>query len=104
THAESCLLHGLNNDFQRVFSRLQIGSKPAFVTDGRGKPPIMEDLFQRMEYFSAIAQSLRETLRSTGHDHKLLEVNGSIGMSTPIDDVHHRYRQHFRVCTSNISI
>ena len=57
-----------------------------------------------MKYFRAVAQRFPEGGRSGRNDHELLEVDGGVGVGAAVDDVHHRYGEHFCVGAAQVPV
>ena len=55
-----------------------------------------------MEDLRAHPQRLSEAGRSYRHDHKFLNVHIVVGMLAAIQNIHHWYRKHFSVHTTDI--
>ncbi len=103
-HLVASFVDGLGDDFQRVVSALQCGSKTPFVTDSGVQPEVVKDLLEGVKHFRPVAQSFREARSALRHDHELLEVNRSIRVGSAVDDVHHRHRQHFSVGAAEVFV
>src|SRR5690554_2433706 len=99
----SCF-YSLNDAVKRIFGTIQGRSKTPFITNGSTQIAIVQHLLQCMKNLSTHAQSLTETTRTNGTNHKFLKSNGCIGVRTAIDDVHHRNGQRFGIGSTNVSV
>ena len=95
---------GLDEELDGVLVRRQVGCEPAFVTDGRVEPPVMQHLLQHVVRLGAPAQRLGEARRADGHDHELLEVDRVVGVDATVDDVHHRHRQDVGIGPADVAV
>ena len=86
---------GFEHHFERLFVRFQIGSESAFVANGGGIAALLQNAFQRVEYFHAHAQRFGKLARAVRDDHELLRVHRIVGMRAAVEDVHHRNGQQF---------
>ena len=64
----------------------------------------MEHLLEVVEHLGAHAQPLLERRCAHGTDHELLKCDGSVGVRTAVDDVHHRHGQRLGVRTADITV
>ena len=82
------------NQIQRRAGAFQIGGKAAFIAQARVMARRGQLFFQGVKHFRAHAHRLADIAGRYRHDHKLLNINGVIGVFAAIDDIHHRHRQH----------
>ena len=68
-----------------------------------GKMSILQNFLERVKHLRAVAHRFRKTGRAFGHDHELLKVDRRIGMRPGVQDVHHRHRQDFCLCSAEIA-
>ena len=95
---------GLCDDFEGGLVGLEDGGKSAFVTDCGREPLALEDALEGVEDFATHAKGFAEGFGSLGHDHELLDVDGSIGVCAAVHDVHHRDGQNFSIGTANVFV
>ena len=98
------VLDSLANGFKSVLDTVQSRSKTTLITYGCRETAFLEQLRQVMEDLSTHADSLALGRSTYGTNHELLESDRSIGVSTTVDDVHHRNRQYISVSTADIAI
>ena len=67
-----------------------LGGEAALVTDGRGHAAGVDDLLEGMERLGTVAKGFTEGRSAHRNDHELLQVEVVVGVSTAVDDVHHR--------------
>ena len=60
----------------------------------RRSPILLKHLLQRMEHLHPHAKSLGEGLRPDGDNHELLGIHVVRRVGAPVQNVHHRNRQH----------
>ena len=70
-----------------------IGGKAAFVADCGADALVVQDFFERVEDFCAIAQGFAKARSTHGDDHQLLQVEVVVGVLAAVDDVHHGHGQ-----------
>ncbi len=97
-------LDGGNDGVQCVFRAFQVRSETSFIAYGCAEATAFQDFLQCMEYFGTHAQTFTEGVGTYGAYHEFLEGNGSVTVRTAIDDVHHRYRHHIGICTTDIAV
>ena len=84
----------LQHALQRLFVRLQIGRKAAFIANGSRIAMLLQHRLQVMKHFHAPAQRLVKTWRAQRHDHEFLHVHGIVRMRAAVQNIHHRHGQH----------
>ena len=97
-------LDGFDDRIERVLRTVQRGSETALVAHGRRKAAVVEHLLQVVEHLGAHAHGLLERRSAHGADHELLKSDGSVGVRTAVDDVHHRHGQTLGVRTADITV
>ena len=98
----SGLLDGFRDGFESVIGAFEVWSKPSFVSDGGGEAAAFEYRFECMENFGARAERIGEALKLFRDDHELLEVNRGVGVSSAVEDVHHRDGQDFGIRAADV--
>ncbi len=63
----------------------------------------MQNVFQRVKDFRAIAQRLGKIRRAFRHDHEFLKIDRCIGMRAAVENIHHRHRQNACVRAAEIT-
>ncbi len=87
---------GFENDLNGFFVRFAARREAAFVADGRRVAMLLQRGLQRVEDFHSPAQGFRKARGAHGHNHELLEVHGTVGMRTTVENVHHRAGEEIR--------
>ncbi len=72
----------------------QLRRESAFISNRGGESAFLQDILQGVKNFRPVAQSFRKSRRPFRHDHEFLKIDGRVGMSAAIQDVHHRYGQY----------
>ena len=98
------LFDSLEDRFDSIFRTVERRSEATFVTDSRAETTIVEYLLQSVEDFSTHTETFAEAASTNGADHEFLEGDRSVRVRATIDDVHHRYRQHVGIGTTDIAV
>ena len=83
-------LDGFEDELDGFFMAFALGGEAALVTDGRGHAAGVDDLLEGMERLGTVAKGFTEGRSAHRNDHELLQVEVVVGVSTAVDDVHHR--------------
>ena len=98
------ILDCLADALKGVLNAIECRSETALVADSSGKAATLQELCQGMEHLRTHTDCLL-LIRSTHRtDHKLLESDWSIRVSTTVDDVHHRNWKGVSVATADVAI
>jgi hypothetical protein len=68
----------------------------------RWRAAALEDGLKRVENFGAGAEGIGEPVKLLGDDHELLEIDGGVGMSAAVEDVHHRDGQNLGIGAADV--
>ena len=68
-------------------------SKAAFVAHGGAHAVRIDDLFESMKDFGAVAHRFLKRRSPCRNNHEFLQVEVVVGVRTAVDDVHHRHRK-----------
>ena len=97
-------LDGVHDDLEGILDTVECRSETALVTHCGGEAALLEELGKVVEDLCADAYSLTDGGGAHGTDHELLERDGSVGMSTAVDDVHHRNGKGVGVCAADVAV
>ena len=95
-----CLTDALN----RILYTIECRSETTLVADSSRKSTNLQELDQGMEHLSTHTDGLFLIRGTHRTNHKLLESDWRIRVSTAIDDVHHRNGKAVSVTTTDIAI
>ena len=98
------LFDGLQNHFQSLFVRLEVGSETAFVAHTRRKAFFLEHILQGVERFGTPTQSFAERRSPHRHNHEFLKIDVAVGMRTTVEDVHHGDGKRVGVYPAHIAV
>ena len=96
--------YGSKNVLDSIFIACQVGSKAAFVADGRGQTLFFKQGCQGMEYFRAPTQAFAEGRGTGRHNHKFLHVYRIGRVSTAVQNIHHRNGQSISANAADVAI
>ena len=81
-----------------------VGRKAAFVTDGDAHALVDQELLERMKHLGAVTHSFAKAGCAHRNNHEFLDVQVVVGMSAPIDDVHHGHRHLHGTAAAEITV
>ena len=107
-HIPSRLITGipdcLTDALKRILYAIERRSETTLVADSSRKTATLQELGQGMEHLCTHTDGLFLISSTHRTDHKLLESDWRIRVSTAIDDVHHRNGKAVSVATADIAI
>src|SRR3989338_342900 len=80
--------NSLKKEIERMRSIRNTRGKPTLVPHGRNIPTLPENTVKCMVRFHTSPQSVREMIKPSGNDHKLLETETAIRMLATIENIH----------------
>ena len=92
------------NVLNGFFIACQVGSKAAFIADGRSQALFFQQGCQGMEYFRAPPQAFAEGRCAGRHNHKFLYIYRIGCMGTAVQNIHHRNGQSIPANAADIAI
>ena len=101
--AIACGLYGAHDETQGFVGGFEVWREAAFIADVGVVAGVFQCLAQRVKNFGSHAQRLTEGRRADWQDHKLLKVDGIVGVRTAVDDVHERHGQDVGVRAADIA-
>ena len=97
-------LDGGGDGIEGIGGGREIGSKATFVAHGGRETLSLQHLLEGVEDFGAGAEGFREGPEVHGTNHELLEIDGCVGVSAAVHDVHHGNGQNFGVGATEILV
>ena len=98
------LFYRLHDEGKGFVGGGEVRREAAFVTDVGVVARVLQLAAQGMEHLGTHAQGLGEARCLHRHDHEFLDVDRIVGVGAPVDDVHHRHRQHRRLAPADVAV
>ena len=94
----------LQNHFNGFYIGFKVGCKSTFIAYIGWMTCFFQYIFEVMKNFRTPAKRFWKGLSPNRHDHKLLKIDGIVGMTSSIQNVHHGHRKRECIYTTYITV
>ena len=89
---------------ESILDSVEVRRKSALISDGCAQATAFQQLSKGMEHFGTHTDAFLDRGSANRTNHEFLEGNGSVGVGTAVDDVHHRNGQRVGVAATDVAV